>query len=156
MDIRPIGYVTSSRAAATDDHWGGQQARITPTPEFAADAFEGLSSFSHVEVLFLFHQVDPTRIVTGARHRRTNTAWPVVGIFAQRGKDRPNRLGSTICRAVKTEGTTLTVAELDALDGTPVLDLKPVMAEFLPRGPVRQPAWSRELMREYWTQVRQG
>ena len=43
------------------------------------------------------------------------------------------------------------VAELDAIDGTPVLDLKPVMSEFLPREPVRQPSWSHELMREYWS-----
>ena len=43
------------------------------------------------------------------------------------------------------------VADLDAIDGTPVLDLKPVMREFLPREPVRQPPWSHELMREYWT-----
>ena len=48
--------------------------------------------------------------------------------------------------------TQLFVADLDAIDGTPVLDLKPVMQEFLPREPVRQPEWSRELMREYWSQ----
>jgi tRNA (Thr-GGU) A37 N-methylase len=45
---------------------------------------------------------------------------------------------------------TLTVRGLDAIDGTPVVDIKPVMAEFLPRTPVRQPDWSRELMRHYW------
>ena len=39
---------------------------------------------------------------------------------------------------------------LDAIDGTPVLDLKPVLTEFLPRSPVRQPEWATELMREYW------
>ena len=44
----------------------------------------------------------------------------------------------------------LTVIGLDAIDGTPVLDIKPLMAEVLPRRPVRQPAWSRELMRDYW------
>ena len=47
-------------------------------------------------------------------------------------------------------GATLEVLELDAIDGTPVIDIKPVMAEFLPRGPVRQPPWSVELMRKYW------
>ena len=73
-----------------------------------------------------------------------------MGIFAQRGKNRPNRIGSTICRIVRVQGTKLFVAELDAINGTPVLDIKPVMAEFLPRQTVRQPAWSHELMREYW------
>jgi tRNA (Thr-GGU) A37 N-methylase len=51
---------------------------------------------------------------------------------------------------IRVAGTKLFVAELDAIYGTPVLDIKPVMAEFLPREEVRQPGWSRELMREYW------
>jgi tRNA (Thr-GGU) A37 N-methylase len=94
--------------------------------------------------------VDTSNVVTGARHPRGNKDWPEVGIFAQRGKDRPNRIGSTICRVARVEGTRLFVIELDAIDGTPVLDIKPVMAEFLPRGEVWQPEWSHELMREYW------
>lgn len=95
-------------------------------------------------------QIDPSKIVTGARHSRNNKGWPAVGIFAQRGKNRPNRIGSTICRIVRVEGIRLFVAEFDAIDGTPVLDIKPVMAEFLPRQEVRQPAWSHDLMRNYW------
>ena len=73
-----------------------------------------------------------------------------MGIFAQRAKDRPNRLGSTVVEIVKRDDRVLTVAGLDAVDGTPVLDIKPVMIEFLPRTTVRQPAWSHELMRQYW------
>ena len=73
----------------------------------------------------------------GARHPRNRRDGPLVGILAQRGKNRPNRLGLTTCG-------------IDAIDGTPVLDIKPVMAEFLPRGDVRQPDWSRELMSGYW------
>lgn len=88
--------------------------------------------------------------MTGARHPRNNKEWPAVGIFAQRGKNRPNRLGSTICRIVRVEGSKLFVSELDAINGTPVLDIKPVMTEFLPRQEVHQPAWSHELMRQYW------
>lgn len=93
-------------------------------------------------------------MVTGARHPRGNLDWPAVGIFAQRAKSRPNRLGSTICRVARVEGTRLYVRELDAIDGTPVVDLKPVMAEFLPRETVEQPAWSHELMRAYWLDSR--
>ncbi len=73
-----------------------------------------------------------------------------VGIFAQREKNWPNRLGLTTVRVLGVIGRVLRVAELDAIDGTPVLDIKPVMAEFRPRTPVRQPAWSHALMREYW------
>ena len=57
---------------------------------------------------------------------------------------------STIVEILERDGRTLTVAGLDAVDGMPVLDLKPVMVEFLPRTTVRQPAWCHWLMREYW------
>jgi tRNA (adenine37-N6)-methyltransferase len=150
LQLQPIGFVESVRALAEDDYWAGEEACIVLTRSFADDALQGLVEFSHVEVLFFYHLVDPARIVSGARHPRNNQAWPAVGIFAQRGKNRPNRLGSTICRVLRVEGTRLLVAELDAINGTPVLDIKPVMAEFLPRDPLRQPAWSHELMRNYW------
>lgn len=150
VNMQAVGFVEAQRSEASDDFWGGQVACIVLSEPFGAESLQGLADFSHVEVLFLFHQVEPRKVVTGARHPRGNPAWPAVGIFAQRGKSRPNRIGSTICRIVAVEGTRLLVAELDAIDGTPVLDLKPIMAEFLPREPVRQPAWSRELMRDYW------
>lgn len=152
MDVQltAIGFVESIRPHAEDDFWGGEEACITLAPDFTAEALEGVSDFSHVEVLFLFHEVEPAKIVRGARHPRKNDAWPAVGIFAQRGKNRPNRIGSTICRVLRVDGTKLFVTELDAINGTPVLDIKPVMAEFLPRQEVRQPDWSRQLMRNYW------
>lgn len=109
-----------------------------------------LEEFSQVEVLFAFHRVDPSKVVSGARHPRNNPDWPAVGIFAQRGRNRPNRIGSTICRVARKEGLRLYVLELDAIDGTPVLDIKPVMREFLPRDELRQPNWSQELMKSYW------
>jgi tRNA (Thr-GGU) A37 N-methylase len=149
-EVEAIGYVEGLRPHPEDDHWGGEEACITLTERFGPDALQGLSDFSHAEVLFLFHQVDPAQVVYGARHPRSNPNWPEVGIFAQRPKMRPNRIGSTICRIVRVDGVKLYVAELDAIDGTPVLDIKPVMAEFLPREDVRQPAWSHELMAHYW------
>jgi tRNA-Thr(GGU) m(6)t(6)A37 methyltransferase TsaA len=148
--VQAIGFVEAIRPHAEDDFWGGEEACIALTKQFTPEALQGITDFSHVEVLFLFHQVDPLKIVAGARHPRNNQAWPAVGIFAQRGKNRPNRIGSTICRVIRAEGTRLFVSELDAIDGTPVLDIKPVMVEFLPREEVRQPDWSHEIMRQYW------
>ena len=148
--VRAVGFVEALRQRAEDDYWGGEQACISLSRDFSTDALQGLTDFSHIEVLFLFHMVEPSKIVSGARHPRNNKAWPAVGIFAQRGKNRPNRIGSTICRLLRVEDRKLFVAELDAIDGTPVLDIKPVMAEFLPRERIWQPDWSHELMREYW------
>ena len=150
ISVQPVGFVSGTRVEAKDDHWGGSIATITIEPHLGEDALLGLDEFSHVEVLFHFHQVLPEAVNTGARHPRNNPDWPSIGIFAQRGKNRPNRLGSTICRVVEVCGRVLKVAELDAIDGTPVLDIKPVLTEFLPRGPVVQPVWSSQLMQDYW------
>lgn len=148
--MRPIGFVRAERGEAEDDFWGGSTATIELAPGADPESLAGLEGFSHAEILFVFDRVAPERVVSGARHPRNRKDWPRVGIFAQRGKARPNRIGSTCVRVVKVEGTRLVVAELDAIDGTPVLDIKPVMQEFLPRGAVTQPAWATELMREYW------
>lgn len=150
FSMSPIGTVVSSRARTEDDYWGGTRCVIELDEAYEASAIDGLESFSHVEVLFVFDRVDPASVVSGARHPRNNQDWPAVGIFAQRGKKRPNRIGSTICRVLGREGRRLEVAELDAVEGSPVLDLKPVIQEFLPRGEVRQPAWSSQLMQAYW------
>jgi tRNA-Thr(GGU) m(6)t(6)A37 methyltransferase TsaA len=150
IEMEPIGRVEAARKEAEDDDWGGSEARIVLSDRFGPESLQGIEDFSHAEVIFFFDRVDPAKIVNGARHPRNNPEWPETGIFAQRGKNRPNRIGSTICRILRREGRSLIVAELDAIDGTPVLDIKPVMREFLPREEVRQPAWSSELMRAYW------
>jgi tRNA-Thr(GGU) m(6)t(6)A37 methyltransferase TsaA len=150
MEVEAIGHVETARQSAEDDYWGGVESCIVLGDRLGSDALVGLEQFSHVEVLFFFDRVEAEKIVWGKRHPRNNEEWPAVGIFAQRGKNRPNRIGSTIARIVRREGRRLYVSELDAIDGTPVLDIKPVMQEFLPRGKIRQPEWSRQLMRRYW------
>jgi len=151
MDVEPIGWVQSSRTDAIDDDWDAVTATISLDAErFSSEAIAGLDEFSHIEVVFVFDQVEVTDIESGARHPRGNAEWPRVGIFAQRAKMRPNRIGVSVCRLVEVDGLTLRVQGLDAIDGTPVLDIKPYMSEFGARGDVHQPAWSRELMAGYW------
>ena len=139
IEIEAIGFVESSRAELRDDDWGGLESRIVLDARFEPDALAGIEDFSHVEVLFHFHRVDPGKIVSGARPPRNREDWPAVGIFAQRGKNRPNRLGSTIARVVGREGRVLRIAELDAVDGTPVIDLKPVSGSSCPGKPSTSP-----------------
>lgn len=148
--LEPVGTVLSSRSRPVDDGWDRVDQRIQLSARFAPETLAGLDAFSHIEVLYLFHLVDPADIVVGARHPRGCADWPKVGIFAQRAKARPNRLGATICALERVDGRTLFVRGLDAIDGTPVIDIKPVMEEFLPRGQVREPDWAHELMKEYW------
>jgi tRNA (Thr-GGU) A37 N-methylase len=149
--IEPIGHVRGGRDEAIDDDWGQSRARIELDPaRFAAEALAGLSDFSHLEVIFVFDRVPDGEIEYGARHPRGRADWPLVGIFAQRGKNRPNRLGLCTCRIVRIDGLAVEVEGLDAIDGTPVVDLKPAMREFQPRGEVVEPAWAAELMKDYW------
>ncbi len=151
IKLTSIGMVSSSRAQAIDDNWDHESSIVELSADFNAEAFAGLSDYSHVEILFYMDRVDPTKIEIGSRHPRNRKDWPEVGIFAQRGKNRPNQIGSTICEILSIEGTTLKLKGLDAIDGTPVLDIKPWVKEFGPRGNVRQPSWISELMLKYWS-----
>ena len=153
MDIvlKPIGRVRSERSEPIDDNWDQVAARIAlDAAQFTPDATAGLGDFSHIEVIYHFDRVPTSEIQTGARHPRGRADWPKVGIFAQRGKGRPNRIGVCVCRLERVDGLTLHVRGLDAIDFTPVLDVKPVMKGFLPRGEIREPEWAQEIMREYW------
>lgn len=147
-----IGRVSSPVTKGRDENWGTVVAEIRlDDSRFEPACVSGLEEFSHVEVVFVFDQLSENEIETGTRHPRENPLWPKVGIFAQRGRKRPNRLGATICELVSIEGLAIRVRGLDAFDGSPVVDLKPVMREFLPDpGSIRQPQWSRELMSTYF------
>lgn len=149
--LEPIGVVAGGREVPVDDNWGKSRARLLlDARRFTPDALAGLSDFSHLEVVYYFDRVGDDDVVTGARHPRGRADWPLVGIFAQRGKNRPNRLGVSVCKLIAVDGLAVEVEGLDAIAGTPILDIKPVLAGFLPRGELREPAWATELMKDYW------
>jgi tRNA-Thr(GGU) m(6)t(6)A37 methyltransferase TsaA len=142
ITLEPVGVVVGGRSEAV--------IRLDDA-QFGPDAVAGLAAFSHLVVVFQFHLVDPADVETGARRPRGNPEWPEVGMFAQRAKMRPNRLGVSTCRLRTVEGLDVHVRGLDAIDGSPVLDVKPFMREFEPPyAEVRQPTWSTELMRGYY------
>ena len=149
ITTEPVAFVKNARADLSDDFWGTVVSEIELAENIAADAFNGIDEFSHLEIIFHFNQSDKSKIVFSG-HPRGNKDWPDVGIFAQRKKDRPNALGLTIVELVKREGNKIWVKYLDAIDGTPILDIKPVLKEFLPQKEIRQPKWCSELMKDYW------
>lgn len=148
--IEPIGRVHDARTDRRDDGWDREYSTIRLDERFGVESLAGLESFSHIEVVFRFHGLSDDDVTTDARHPRGNTDWPRVGIFAQRGSRRPNRLAVTVCHLISVDGREIRVRGLDAIDGTPVLDIKPVMSAFLPRGEIVEPAWVGELMAGYW------
>lgn len=149
FSVVPVGVVSAGRAdPAETDYWGGVISTILIDDRFGTDCLLGLDEFSHAEVIFMFH-LATERPSYPPRRPRGRADLPEVGVFADRGPRRPNRIGATICQILDVSGRQLTVQGLDAVVGTPILDVKPVMAEFLPGG-IRQPAWSTTLMSEYF------
>ena len=148
--IEPIGYVRNSRKNPEDDYWGDVISEIEISDKISGESIKGIEEFSHLEILFYFHLADPAKISISATTPRNDKRFPKVGIFAQRKKSRPNMLGSTIVKLISAAGNNLRVIGLDAVDGTPVIDIKPVMTEFLPADEVIQPAWATELMKDYF------
>jgi tRNA-Thr(GGU) m(6)t(6)A37 methyltransferase TsaA len=150
--LEPIGVVHSPRTEIKDDFWGNVVSTIElDGSRFAPEAFLGLKDFSHIEVLFHFHRIREDEVLAGAAHPRGNPNWPRAGIFAMRKKQRPNRIGLSVCELLEVNGLKLKVKALDAIDGTPVLDIKPYVRQFHPeQGRVRQPAWMTELVKDYF------
>ena len=118
-------------------------------PECAA-GLDGLERFSHVLVLFYMHLDPDGEAPAVVRRPRGRSDMPPVGVFAQRGRMRPNPIGVTAVRIVRVEPGRLTVRGLDALDGTPVLDLKPYVPVFDRVEGARVPEWMDRLMPGYF------
>jgi tRNA (Thr-GGU) A37 N-methylase len=156
FQVESVAHVIGGRAEPTDDYWGGNRSIIRiDNPRFGTGAVAGLEDFSHLEVVFRFHLTDPRDLNFGARRARDNPAWPAVGIFGHRNMRRINWLGVSRCRLMEVDGLDLHVEELDAVDGTPVLDIKPWFAEFAPRGDTWQPSWPTEMLADYFANAPQ-
>ncbi len=149
--IEPIAFVRNKRKKTEDDFWGDIISEIIISDKIPEDSIKGIDEFSHLEIIFYFHLADLAKINISSTHPRENKEYPEVGIFAQRKKDRPNLLGTSIVNLIKAERNVLTVKGLDAVNGTPVIDIKPVLSEFLPDGKIKQPGWATKLMENYWS-----
>ncbi|MEU3756548.1 SAM-dependent methyltransferase [Streptomyces olivoreticuli] len=157
IQIVPVAHVVGGRVEPTDDYWGGTQAIIRIDGDrFPPQATQGLDEFSHLEIVFHFHLTDPSDLNLAARRPRDNPDWPEVGTFGHRNMRRFNWLGVSRCRLLKVDGLDLHVEDLDAVDGTPVIDIKPWFEEMGPRGEVRQPAWPGEMLGDYFAPHDQG
>lgn len=151
--LRSIGHVSCPRDEAKDDFWGNVISTIKLDPsQLRAEATLGLTEFSHIDVIFYLDRVPDEKILKNAGHPRGNPDWPLVGILAQRKKERPNKIGISVCELLEVNGLELKVRALDAIDGTPILDIKPHIKEFVPSPEhVRQPRWATELMKDYFS-----
>ena len=149
--VVPVGWVRTGRDdPGNTDHWGAVESDIEIAPRFGERCLQGLDEFSHVEVVFLFDRAVEKDDYAAPVRPRGRADLPEVGVFCDRGPRRPNRLGVTTCRVVSVAGRTLRVRGLDAVVGTPVLDVKPAMRAFTVAD-VRQPPWVDRLMADYFS-----
>ncbi|MEM9243956.1 MAG: SAM-dependent methyltransferase [Pseudomonadota bacterium] len=149
IQLKPIGVIENTRDEITDDYWDDVSSIIRLDQSILEDsATMGLEMFSHIEVIFYMHKVE--KVMTGARHPRNNSNLPQVGVLAQRNKNRPNQLGVSYAKIIAVDGLTIRVNGLDAINGTPVLDIKPCIKAFLPKQSIKEPAWTDDIMRNYF------
>jgi len=152
MNIRKIGTVLTERKTPVDDNWQGVLSILELEEDIPFEAFDGLEDFSHIMVTFQFHLVEEPGFC-GKRHPRGNINWPQVGTFAQRNKNRINRIGICQCKMIKRlRENQIQVEGLDAIHQTPIIDIKPIFKEFsVDKKEIVQPQWVGELMTNYWS-----
>ncbi len=106
------------------------------------EAMDGLSGFSHINVLFWFHENDhPEGRGVLRVHPRKDPANPLTGVFATHSPLRPNLIGLTLCRIEEIQDTVIEVEDIDAVDGTPVLDIKCFIPTRRSLDDLRLPDW---------------
>lgn len=151
IEVPVIGVVVGGHTGRLDDYKGGVESIIRIFPEYRPEeTLKGLEEFSHIQVTWSFHLGSPDEVALHARSPRDNPAWPATGTFAHHNHRRPARLGLSFPKLERVDGCDLHVTDLDADDGTPVIDVVAVFKEMLPHGPLTQPTWPSEMLAQYW------
>lgn len=146
--ITPIGYVKNSVQNKKDVSWGEDFSTIALNEEFFSGT-KGLEDFSHAIIIYYLDKAEYRKDKHLKRRPQNREDMPLVGIFSQRGKDRPNKIGMTSVQIISVNDTSLTVKGLDAIDGTPVLDIKPYYPVY-DKKDAKVPEWVDRLMEHYF------
>lgn len=146
--LQPIGHVSNSVTEKKNLFWGEDVSTILLNEEYRS-GLNGLEAFSHAIILCYLDKAGFIREKHLQRRPQGREDMPVVGIFSQRTKDRPNTIGVTAVEILAVDETSLTVKGLDAINGTPVLDIKPYFPVF-DRRDATTPDWVNILMEHYF------
>jgi tRNA-Thr(GGU) m(6)t(6)A37 methyltransferase TsaA len=133
----------------TDENWGQVISRILLQPEYVG-ALSGLEAFSHAIIITYLHQAKYEKKRHLQRRPRGLESMPKVGIFSQRAKDRPNAIGVTTVKIITVGSDFIEVQGLDAINGTPVLDVKPYYPQYDKIDSPKTPEWVGRLMEKYF------
>lgn len=146
ITFSPIGYVVSSAEDIAKENWEEAISRITLLPEYHS-GLEGLELFSHAFILTYLHKAKYRSEEHLKKHPRGLASMPLVGLFARRAKERPNPIGITVVKLIRVGTDDLEVQGLDAINGTPVLDIKPYFPQHDSVENAVIPKWIDELMK---------
>lgn len=146
--MKPIGYIENDVENRKDVSWGNDVSAIILNEEYHG-GLKGLEEFSHVTIIYYLDKAKFDRDKHLQRRPQNRDDMPLVGIFSQRGKDRPNQIGITSVQIVSVSDNELTVKGLDAIDGTPVLDIKPYYPVY-DQKVAKVPEWVKRLMEHYF------
>ncbi|NYV72822.1 SAM-dependent methyltransferase [Streptomyces sp. UH6] len=149
-EVESIATVVGGHTRVLDDYQGGIKSIIRLNDAYPLETLQGIEEFSHLTVTWRFHLAHPDDVQLHARSPRGNPAWPATGTFVHRNHRRPNQLAISYPRLLGVDGRSLVVTDLDAVDGTPVIDVAPYFEQMGPRGPIRQPSWPGEMLASYW------
>ncbi|MHC5215373.1 tRNA (N6-threonylcarbamoyladenosine(37)-N6)-methyltransferase TrmO [Enterococcus sp. LJL128] len=144
-----MGIVDNQISQRKDNSWGTDLSKVILKSNYFG-GLKDLSEFSHVLILYYLNQAHFDEKNHLQRKPQNREDMPLVGIFSQRGKDRPNQIGITAVEVVSVSETTLTVKGLDAIDGTPVLDIKPYYPMYDCKDEAIVPEWVNRLMKSYF------
>ncbi len=146
--MQPIGYVKNEVTQRKDTSWGEDTSTLVLNDEYKT-GLTGLEDFSHAIIIFHLDKAKYEKEKHLQRRPQNRDDMPLVGIFSQRGKDRPNQIGMTSVEIISVTDGTLTVKGLDAIDGTPILDIKPYYPVY-DKKDAKVPEWVDRLMENYF------
>ena len=147
VTLYPIGVVRNRIKEPRPDGWAQVVSRVVIRPEYA-DALLGIDGYSHVIVLFWPHLVpDDVRGSKHQLHPRDDERNPLMGVLATRSQIRFNPVLTTPVPLLGVKGNVLRVRGLDAIDGTPVLDVKPYLPHYDAIPDAKVPEWVTDAQR---------
>lgn len=164
IELRPVGIVRSQikESGWSDPNgaqsWDDKVSKVKADQDLVAelvidrelqDALDGIEGFSHLLVLYWPHLLPAERRSVLKVHPTGRTDFPLVGVFATRSPARPNMVLTTVVRLLERKGNILRVTGLDAIDGSPLLDIKPYTASHHDSDEIRMPAWMEEIRKAF-------
>jgi len=140
INLTPIGFVRNNIKEPGIEDWRTVTSEII-IEEDLKEALSRIDEFSHIIVIYWMHKLSPSQRSIIKVHPKANQNLPLVGVFASRSPARPNPIGVTTVKLLERRDNVLKVTGLDAIDGTPVLDIKPYIPGDDSSTEAKTPGW---------------